>query len=297
MNIEMLIARGLQILLALGGAYLIATWFVLVVWTFRDIESRSKSVVTQVFSTLLVVLFWVPGLLLYWLLRPKETLDEAYQRSLEEEYLLQDLEEMPLCPTCNHLVQDDWQICPHCTTQLREPCGSCGQLIDLQWDICPYCGSEHTHDHGHDEEEVAALPGERWVDPDAIERRLRAAEERRLIEESRALPAVTALSAEDRDRLMQSLRRLEEATMANATVARNGASNGTATTPVVPVANGSAPNGSTPTNGQHDVPEAAPVVKPVELPDLDAIAEPDHAVPASDDDAASPTIPERFKVK
>ncbi|MGC4104933.1 MAG: zinc ribbon domain-containing protein [Thermomicrobiales bacterium] len=294
MNIEAFIARGLQILLALGGAYLIATWFVLAVWTFRDIESRSRSVVTQVFSTLLVVLFWVPGLLLYWLLRPKETLDEAYQRSLEEEYLLQDLEEMPLCPTCNHLVQDEWQICPHCATQLREPCSNCGQLIDLKWDVCPYCGSDHAHDH-HDDDEAAQLPGERWVDPVMIEQRLRAAEERRLLEESRALPAVTALSAEDRDRLMQSLRRLEEATAAN-TASRNGhgpangvhqaasSSNGTAATATA------APPASD-VGGRHET----PVESTSPLPNLDDIAAPD--TPVSDLDADDTSIPERFKVK
>lgn len=174
MEIDALVARGLQVLLALGGAYLIATWFVLIVWTFRDIESRSKNVVTQVFSTLLAVFFWVPGVLLYMLLRPKETLDEAYQRSLEEEYLLQDLQELPLCPNCNHFIHDDWQICPHCNTQLRAPCDSCGQLVDLRWDICPYCGTEQ-HERVparlDPEQQQAALEG--WVDPEAIERRLR----------------------------------------------------------------------------------------------------------------------------
>ncbi|MEZ4500631.1 MAG: hypothetical protein R2839_11270 [Thermomicrobiales bacterium] len=64
-------------------------------WAYRDINARSQSVVTQIVGTLLVVLFSIPGALLYLLLRPKETLDEAYQRSLEEEYLLQDLEESP----------------------------------------------------------------------------------------------------------------------------------------------------------------------------------------------------------
>lgn len=295
MNIEALIARGLQILLALGGAYLIATWFVLAIWTFRDIESRSKSIVTQVFSTLLVVLFWVPGLLLYWLLRPKETLDEAYQRSLEEEYLLQDLEEMPLCPSCNHLVQDEWQICPHCATQLREPCGTCGQLIDLKWEICPYCGTEHRHGQ-HDDEEAVQLPGERWVDPVAIEERLRAAEERRLLEASRALPAVTALSVEDRDRLMQSLRRLEEATGAVPTT-RNGA--GSSATMVTN--NGTSAPAATmtpPTTATSDIPEASPAVaaeRSSVLPDLDEIAAPD--TPASDTKDGEATIPERFKVK
>ncbi len=62
---EAVVARGIQVLLALGGAYLLALWFVLIVWTFRDIETRSRSAVTQIFSTLLAVLFYVPGVLLY----------------------------------------------------------------------------------------------------------------------------------------------------------------------------------------------------------------------------------------
>ncbi|MDQ3541654.1 MAG: zinc ribbon domain-containing protein [Chloroflexota bacterium] len=200
MDIETVAARGLQILLALGGAYLIALWFVLAVWTFRDIETRSRSVVTQVFSTLLVVLFWVPGLLLYRLLRPSETLDEAYQRSLEEEYLIQDLEELPLCPSCNHFVEDDFQICPHCNTQLREPCTSCERLIDLRWEVCPYCGTQH---HGHHEQAETQVPvtkdDDRWVDPALIEKRLRDGEYQRTREETRALPAATAATTLGRD--------------------------------------------------------------------------------------------------
>jgi hypothetical protein len=132
-------ARGAQFLLAIGIAYLIAIWFALVAWTFRDIESRSRSVFTQVFSTLLVVLFFVPGLLLYLILRPKETLDQAFQRALEEEYLLQDLDDLPLCPGCQRGVDPEFVLCPHCQTRLRGPCPSCSRLVDLRWAVCPYC--------------------------------------------------------------------------------------------------------------------------------------------------------------
>lgn len=193
MALEAIIARGLQLLLALGGAYLLALWFVLIIWTFRDIESRSKNVVTQVISTLLVVLFYVPGFLLYWLLRPKDTLDEAYQRSLEEEYLFQDLQELPLCPSCHHYVEDDYQICPHCNTQLKEACHSCARLVDLQWSVCPYCAApQHRHDTGSDEVEEQAQPEERdeWVDPSSIIERLKAGQ-------PQELPARTADSASD----------------------------------------------------------------------------------------------------
>lgn len=134
-----LAARAVQILIALGGAYLLALWFVLIVWTYRDIEARSNSVFTQVFSTLLVVLFFLPGVLLYLLLRPKETLDEAFQRSLEEEYLLQDLEELVRCPSCHRAIGSEFLICPACQARLREPCAGCGKLVDLKWPVCPYC--------------------------------------------------------------------------------------------------------------------------------------------------------------
>nr|MBA3450377.1 zinc ribbon domain-containing protein [Chloroflexia bacterium] len=132
-------ARGAQFLLAIGIAYLIAVWFALAAWTFRDIESRSRSVFTQVFSTLLVVLFFAPGLVLYLILRPKETLDQAFQHALEEEYLLQDLDDSPLCLGCQRAVDPEFMLCPHCQTRLRAPCPACTRLIDLRWSVCPYC--------------------------------------------------------------------------------------------------------------------------------------------------------------
>src|SRR6476659_10825326 len=109
---EAVLARSVQVFAALGGAYLVALWFVLIVWAFRDIETRSRSVITQIFSTLLVVLFFIPGALLYLLLRPRETLDEAFGRALEEEYLLQDLEDLSLCPNCHHPLREDFVACP-----------------------------------------------------------------------------------------------------------------------------------------------------------------------------------------
>ena len=139
---EATIARTLQVLIALSGAYLAALWVVLVVWTYRDAESRSRNVVTQVFSTMLAALFFVPGVLLYMMLRPKETLDSTFQRSLEEEYLLQDLETNIACPHCNRAISDEYVVCPHCHTKLKEACVSCGRDIDVRWSLCPYCGHE-----------------------------------------------------------------------------------------------------------------------------------------------------------
>ncbi len=135
-------ASGAKLIIALGLAYVAALWFALIVWTYRDIEQRSRSVITQIFATLLSVLFFVPGALLYLVLRPRDTLDEAFQRSLEEEYLLQDLEDLPRCHSCHRAIESDWVICPSCHTELRHECPTCAHLVRVTWDICPYCATE-----------------------------------------------------------------------------------------------------------------------------------------------------------
>jgi RNA polymerase subunit RPABC4/transcription elongation factor Spt4 len=137
-----LFASGAKLIIALGLAYFAALWFALIVWTYRDVEQRTRSVITQIFATLLSVLFFVPGALLYLVLRPRETLDEAFQRSLEEEYLLQDLEDLPRCHSCHRAIESDWVVCPSCHTELRHECPTCAHLVRVTWDICPYCATE-----------------------------------------------------------------------------------------------------------------------------------------------------------
>ncbi|RIK47299.1 MAG: zinc ribbon domain-containing protein [Chloroflexi bacterium] len=135
-----MIARLVQGFIAFGLAYTVALWIALVLWTWRDIAARSSSPFVQVFSTLIVLLFFAPGAVIYLMLRPRETLDEAYQRSVAEEYLVQDLEEFPACPACRRPVRDDFAYCPHCRLELRRTCPDCGRLADLSWEICAYCG-------------------------------------------------------------------------------------------------------------------------------------------------------------
>lgn len=123
-------------------AFGLAVWFSIIVWTFLDIRSRSKDKLVWVFATLLVTAFNVFGLVVYLILRPHETLMQAYERSLEEEALLQEIEERPICPNCRHRVEHDYRICPNCLTQLKDVCRKCDRLVDLDWTVCPYCTTE-----------------------------------------------------------------------------------------------------------------------------------------------------------
>ena len=138
----------LVMFVALFAAFLTAMWVSAVIWAFRDIRARSRDIFAQILATLLVFIFFplfpVPGLILYWILRPRETLDEIYERSLEEEALLQGIEERLACPTCNRRIDEDYVICPSCHTRLKKPCHSCGRLLHLSWTICAYCGADQT---------------------------------------------------------------------------------------------------------------------------------------------------------
>lgn len=119
---------------------MVALWFALVVWTYRDTVLRSRNPLMQVFSTLIVVLFFIPGTVIYLLLRPRETLEERQQRWIEEEYLAQELDEILACPSCSRAVRDEWIYCPSCRFQLRRACQGCGRLVETLWEMCAFCG-------------------------------------------------------------------------------------------------------------------------------------------------------------
>ncbi len=127
-----------------GGVILAAFWLAMVIWAYRDMRSRSRDLPARLLVALLVAALTLPGLLIYLLLRPRETLAEAYERSLEEEALLQGIEEKPACPACGQRMRDEWQVCPHCHTRLKKPCLSCGRALEIAWNICPYCAGAQT---------------------------------------------------------------------------------------------------------------------------------------------------------
>ncbi|KAF0108279.1 MAG: hypothetical protein FD146_853 [Anaerolineaceae bacterium] len=124
-----------------GGAFLAALWLALIVWTYRDIRNRHRDRLVHILAAGLVALLNLPGVLVYLVLRPAHTLEEEYERTLEEEALLQAIEDQPLCPGCERRVREDWVVCPNCQTKLKKPCHHCGKLMELPWNICPYCGT------------------------------------------------------------------------------------------------------------------------------------------------------------
>lgn len=124
-----------------AGVILAAFWLAMTIWAYRDMRSRSRDTLARILVGLVVLVLNVPGLFIYILLRPRETLSEAYERSLEEEALLQEIEEKPTCPGCGQRVQSTWQACPYCHTRLKKPCIACGEMLELSWNLCPVCAT------------------------------------------------------------------------------------------------------------------------------------------------------------
>ncbi|MGC8874436.1 MAG: zinc ribbon domain-containing protein [Chloroflexia bacterium] len=138
------IAPALPVLRWIGiglGIYAILFWLSLAIWTYEDIRARSQNLLWRLLSTLLVLLTGGFGVVVYLLLRPKEKLAEVYARSLERAYILQEIEERPVCPTCQRGVEPDFVLCPYCYTPLKKKCPHCEHLMDLSWQRCPYCGT------------------------------------------------------------------------------------------------------------------------------------------------------------
>jgi RNA polymerase subunit RPABC4/transcription elongation factor Spt4 len=129
------------VLTGLAGAFLVALWLALVIWTYRDMRSRHRDRLVHILAALMVALLNLPGVLVYLILRPARTLEEEYQQTLEEEALLQSIEDQSVCPGCERHTHEDWLVCPTCQTKLRKRCHSCGRLMELPWNICPFCGT------------------------------------------------------------------------------------------------------------------------------------------------------------
>ncbi len=136
-----ILPQVVTVLTLVTAVFVTSLWLGMVMWTFRDIRSRTRDIVVQILATVMVAVLTLPGLIVYFLIRPRETLAEAYEHALEQEALLQAIEEPEVCPGCGAKVRDDFIYCPHCHTHLKKKCVACHAVLALDWNICPYCGA------------------------------------------------------------------------------------------------------------------------------------------------------------
>jgi hypothetical protein len=136
-------SSGVTIAIDLLIVFGVLVYLALIYWTYIDARRRIVDPML-VGSAAAVSLFPFVGTLLYVVVRPPETLEDARERELDVETTRLRLHQLEsaLCPHCDYPVERDYVRCPSCLRKLKERCTSCSRPLDRAWTICPYCETE-----------------------------------------------------------------------------------------------------------------------------------------------------------
>ena len=128
------------------GIYLVVLWLASAYWAFRDMQQRSDNAILPYVVAAGIILFtpflFFLAIWVYKIIRPHEKIGEVWERNLAEEALLNEVESVPHCPTCERRVDAEWIICPSCRTRLNRVCPNCSRLVGLDWSLCAWCGKD-----------------------------------------------------------------------------------------------------------------------------------------------------------
>jgi len=126
--------------------YLVVLWIASAYWAFRDMQQRSDNAILPYVVAAGIILFtpflFIFAIWVYKIVRPHEKIGEVWERNLAEEALLNEVESVHHCPTCERRVDEEWIICPSCRTRLNRVCPNCSRLVGLDWSLCAWCGKD-----------------------------------------------------------------------------------------------------------------------------------------------------------
>jgi RNA polymerase subunit RPABC4/transcription elongation factor Spt4 len=123
--------------------YLVLLWLASAYWAYRDLQSRTANPIAPYLAAVFIILFtpflFVFGIMLYRLIRPHDTVEEANERALAQEAMIREMQTQH-CQTCARRVEADWLVCPYCSGRLRALCPACTRIYELDWQVCAWCG-------------------------------------------------------------------------------------------------------------------------------------------------------------
>ncbi len=135
-------SQAVAVALIVLAAYAATMWIAAVLWTYNDISSRTRDGRAHIIAVAFVAIFSLPGLLLYLLLRPTETIEERAEIQIELDAFAREAAERHFCPGCRRPVEREFLVCPYCARQLSVSCASCRRNLADAWNLCPYCLQE-----------------------------------------------------------------------------------------------------------------------------------------------------------
>ncbi|MBD3329692.1 hypothetical protein GF357_04330 [Candidatus Dojkabacteria bacterium] len=139
---NILALEGGWLIIGVPSVLLITFWLLVIGWVWNDITERTNNQFFKLISVFVTLVFGLPGLVIYLLIRPKDTLSEVYWSELEKRYLFFETKELRDCPKCDCELFPGFASCPNCGYQVMTACNSCQKYSDKVWKFCAYCGAQ-----------------------------------------------------------------------------------------------------------------------------------------------------------
>ena len=110
--------------------FVLVFWVATIYWVYKDARRRIEDPLLVWVSTVLGIVPFI-GPLIYMLFRPPEYLEDVRERELEIKAMEKRLGGRDLhCPVCRAEVDEDFLVCPVCTTKLRQACVTCRRPLE-----------------------------------------------------------------------------------------------------------------------------------------------------------------------
>jgi len=116
-------------------------WLAVGYWVYKDARRRIEDPWLVGAATVLGLVPPFVGALIYMLFRPPEYLEDVRERELEIKAMEESLGRgrQQHCPVCRAEIDENFLVCPVCTTRLRQSCSTCKAPLEPLWQVCPYC--------------------------------------------------------------------------------------------------------------------------------------------------------------
>jgi RNA polymerase subunit RPABC4/transcription elongation factor Spt4 len=128
----------------IAAAYVVVVWLAAALWVFVDVRRRTVNLILPYAAAAAIVLasplLFPFAVFVHRVIRPASTVADRRMSELRDAALGAELD-LPRCPGCRIVVDEDWLICPSCRQALGHRCEHCGRTGALDWDVCAWCGS------------------------------------------------------------------------------------------------------------------------------------------------------------
>lgn len=118
--------RFLNIPLSVAGLFMLVLWIAVILWIYRDAESRGMN---GLLWALLVFIGNLIALIVYLIVRSETDRNRSAPSRIS-------------CPDCDKSIEGQYAYCPYCGAAVRNVCPSCNTELQRDWVVCPKCGAK-----------------------------------------------------------------------------------------------------------------------------------------------------------